>query len=212
MILTGPKIEAEVKRGNIIIEPYESSQINPNSYDFRIGDKLLIYSDKILDTKKQNPTRIINIPKSGYVLRSNKIYLGHTIEKIGSNYYVPVVRGKSSTGRVGLFVHITADLIDIGYIGQFTLMLHAVQPVRIYPNMRIGQVTFWKVMGKIILYNGKYQGGIGPQASAIYKDFITAFKKTPDFQSGDELNADMSSSFGRGNRGIKSAEDVIKKQ
>jgi len=40
--------------------------------------------------------------------------------------------------------------------------------------------------------------------------FITVFKKTPDFKSGDELNADMSSSFRRGNRGLKSAEDVIK--
>jgi len=172
MILTGPKIEKEVKRGNIVIDPFKSSQINPNSYDFRIGNTLLVYTEKILDTKKQNLTRIIKIPETGYVLQPNKIYLGHTIEKIGSNVYVPVVRGKSSTGRVGLFVHITADLIDIGYIGQFTLMMHAVQPVKIYPDMRIGQVTFWKVKGKIILYNGKYQGGVGPQASAVYKDFI----------------------------------------
>ena len=39
--------------------------------------------------------------------------------------------------------------------------------------------------------------------------FITAFKKTPDFQSGDELNADMPSSF-RGNPAFQSGEDVIK--
>lgn len=50
-------------------------------------------------------------------------------------------------------------------------MLHGVQPVRIYPNMRIGQVTFWKVLGDVVLYDGKYQDGSGPQASEVYKDF-----------------------------------------
>lgn len=37
---------------------------------------------------------------------------------------------------------------------------------------------------------------------------ITAFKKTPGFQSGDELNADMSTSF-RGNHARKSGEVVM---
>ncbi len=171
MILTGPKIESEVKNGNIIITPFNQDQINPNSYDFRIGSKLLVYKDKILDTRNDNETIEIDIPSEGYVLQPDKLYLGHTIEIVGSNKFVPIVRGKSSTGRVGLFIHITADLIDIGYIGQYTLMLHAVQPVRIYPNMRIGQVTFWKTLGKIVLYDGKYQKGNGPQSSQVFKDF-----------------------------------------
>ncbi len=117
MILTGSKIKSEVKKGTIVIEPFDGKQINPNSYDFRIGSTLVVYRNKILDSKKDNPTIVIKIPKSGVILYPEKLYLGHTIEKIGSNHYVPVVRGKSSTGRVGLFVHITADLIDIGYIG-----------------------------------------------------------------------------------------------
>ena len=171
MILTGPKIESEVKNGNIIITPFNQDQINPNSYDFRIGSKLLVYKDKILDTRNDNETIEIDIPSEGYVLQPDKLYLGHTIEIVGSNKFVPIVRGKSSTGRVGLFIHITAELIDIGYIGQYTLMLHAVQPVRIYPNMRIGQVTFWKTLGKIVLYDGKYQKGNGPQSSQVFKDF-----------------------------------------
>lgn len=171
MILTGPKIKQEVANGNIIISPFNEKQLNPNSYDFRIGNKLLVYKNKVLDTRHQNETEEIEIPEEGYVLQPDILYLGHTVEKVGSNMYVPVVRGKSSTGRVGLFVHITADLIDIGYIGQYTLMLHGVQPVRIYPNMRIGQVTFWKVLGDVVLYDGKYQDGSGPQASEVYKDF-----------------------------------------
>ena len=50
-------------------------------------------------------------------------------------------------------------------------MLHAVQPLRVYPGMRIGQVTFWKTFGDINLYSGKYQGSTLPMASQVYKDF-----------------------------------------
>lgn len=171
MILTGPKIHEEVLKGAITITPFTVDQLNPNSYDFRIGSKLFVYKNADLDSKLNNETQEIKIPESGYTLQPNVLYLGHTIERVGSKKYVPILRGKSSTGRVGLFIHITADLVDIGYFGQYTLMLHAVQPVRIYPNMRIGQVTFWKTLGKVVLYDGKYQNGKGPQASKVYKDF-----------------------------------------
>ncbi|MFD8423527.1 hypothetical protein [Streptomyces sp. NPDC059466] len=48
-------------------------------------------------------------------------------------------RGLRNFGRLGLFVNITADLIDIGSHNNWTLRFHAVQPIRIYPGMRIGQ-------------------------------------------------------------------------
>lgn len=171
MILTGTKIEDEVSNGRITISSFDKKCINPNSYDFHIGKTLLKYKDRILDSRKLNETEEIIIPEKGMILKPNTLYLGHTEETIGSDVYVPIVRGKSSTGRIGLFIHITADLIDIGYKGQYTLMLHAVQPVRIYPGMRIGQVTFWKTFGEIVLYDGKYQGGAGPLASQVFKDF-----------------------------------------
>lgn len=171
MILTGPKIHEEVLNGSIIIDPFDPTQLNPNSYDFRLGSKLKVYKNLELDTKHENETETIELTESGIILYPNKLYLGHTSEKIGSEKYVPIIRGKSSTGRLGLFVHITADLIDIGYIGRFTLMLHAVQPLRVLPNMRIGQVTFWKVFGDIKLYEGKYQGSMEPAASQVFKDF-----------------------------------------
>jgi dCTP deaminase len=171
MILTGPRIQQEVANGTITIEPFDPKLVNPNSYDFRLGDKLLVYKDEVLDSRKENPVEEIQLSEEGYILRPDKLYLGHTQEIIGSEHFVPILRGKSSTGRVGLFVHITADLIDIGFVGQFTLMLHAVQPVKIYPGMRIGQVTFWTTLGDIVLYDGKYQESAGPAASQVYKDF-----------------------------------------
>lgn len=171
MILTGQKIREEVEEKRIIIDPFDVKQINPNSYNFRLFHKLKIYKEKKLDSKKKNETRQITIPKEGLILDPNLLYLGCTTEIMGSEYYVPIIRGLSSTGRLGVFIHITADLIDIGSINRWTLMLHAVQPTKIYPNMLIGQVTFWVPKGKIVLYHGKYQGSRVPVASKSYLDF-----------------------------------------
>ncbi len=172
MILTGDEIVKEIKKKRIIIDPFNKQQVNPNSYNFKLGNTIKIYKRKTLDPKKKNETTEIEIPKKGLLLKPNMIYLAHTFETMGSCHYVPILRGRSSIGRLGLFVHITADLIDIGSINQWTLMLHAVQEVIIYPGMLIGQVTFWKVKGNIVLYKGKYQGSKGPMESMIYKDFI----------------------------------------
>ena len=99
------------------------------------------------------------------------MYLGYTKEVIGSDYYVPTITGRSSTGRLGLFVQITADLVDIGFKGNLTFQFHAVQPLRIYKGMKLGQICFWKPKGKIKLYNGKYQYSEGPQESRVWQDF-----------------------------------------
>lgn len=173
MILTGQQLIQEVKSGAIHIVPFSRTQVNPNSYNFRLGDQLVVYQDKELDVKKDNPTSTITIPSEGLVLRPDTLYLGHTVETMGSNQYVPIIRGRSSVGRMGIFVNITADLIDIGSINQWTLQIHVVQPVRVYAEMLIGQVTFWKVKGDVELYAGKYQGSVGPAASQAYKDFLS---------------------------------------
>ncbi len=171
MILTGDKIAQEVRAGRIHIEPFNLEQTNPNSYNFTLGSTILTYTDRVLDVKKRNTYKTLTIPSRGIVLRPDTLYLAHTHEVMGSKYYVPIMRGRSSVGRIGIFINITADLIDIGSINQWTLQMHVVQPVRIYPGMFIGQVTFWEIVGDISLYEGKYQGSRGPMASQIYKDF-----------------------------------------
>lgn len=171
MILTGQKIQEEVSAGRIVITPFSPENLNPNSYNFTLGEKILTYTEEVLDPKKQNKTKEHTIPESGFVLQPDTLYLAHTHEVMGSEVYVPIIRGRSSIGRLGIFINITADLIDIGSINQWTLQIHVVQPVIVYPGMAIGQVTFWKPKGKINLYNGKYQGSRGPTASKIYQDY-----------------------------------------
>lgn len=172
MILTGPEIAKQVESGRIVIDPFTNSQLNPNSYDFRLLDHLLVYTRRELDSATPNPYERVTIPQTGLVLDPGHIYLGATREVMGSDHYVPIIRGKSSLARLGLFINITADLIDLGSINRWTLQLHAIQPLRIYPGMLIGQVTFWVPDGRHVLYNGKYQGSMGPRASESFRDVL----------------------------------------
>ncbi|MEU4499547.1 dCTP deaminase [Streptomyces sp. NBC_00210] len=171
MILTGAEISRQVDKGRITIDPFDERQLNPNSYNFRLGDVLKVYTNEVLDPRVPQPTRDIRIPPAGIALGPDRIHLGHTMEVLGSEHYVPIVKGRSSSARLGIFVHVTADLIDIGSTGQVTLQLFAVQPVLVYPGMLIGQVTFWVPEGPIRLYEGKYQGSRGPVSSLIHRDF-----------------------------------------
>jgi dCTP deaminase len=172
MILTGPEITAAAADGRITISPFSESQVNPNSYNVRLGDTLLTYSGGVLDAHRANATREITLDASGWVLEPDQLYLGHTVEQVGSDVYVPLLFGRSSVGRLGLFVEITAPIGDIGFIGQWTLMLSPVRPLRVYPGMNIGQIMFFVSLGAIDLYAGKYQGAAGPQASRYWKDMV----------------------------------------
>ncbi|MEG1705819.1 MAG: dCTP deaminase [Clostridia bacterium] len=171
MILSGLKIQEELKNNKITIEPFNNLDINPNSYNYTLGDYVKVYKNNVLDAKKEQPVETIYIPDEGLVIEPNRIYLGCTQEIIGSDYYVPVITGRSSTGRLGLFVQITSDLVDIGFLGRLTLQLHSTQPVKIYRGMKIGQVMFWCIYGKYNLYKGKYQNAISPRQSEGWKEF-----------------------------------------
>jgi dCTP deaminase len=171
MILTGPQIERAVAEQAITISPFRKRQLGPNSYDFRLGDRCCIYRSITLDAARENATRAFVIPDRGLLLRPNRVYLINTEETMGSTRYVPIIRGRSSVGRLGLFIDMTADLIDLGSINQWTLQLHAVHPLRVYPGMLIGQVTFWRTYGRRVQYSGKYREHTSPVASLSYLDF-----------------------------------------
>ncbi|QEV06862.1 dCTP deaminase [Streptomyces prasinus] len=170
MILTGPEIEAAVHDGRLRIAPFTADQVNPNSYNVRLGPTLITYTDEVLDAHRPNPTRETIIGPGGHVLQPDELYLGHTLEEVGSDTFVPLLFGRSSVGRLGLFVEITAPIGDIGFHGQWTLMLTPTRPLRVYAGMKIGQIMFFVSTGPIDLYRGKYQAATGPQSSAYWRD------------------------------------------
>jgi dCTP deaminase len=171
LILSGKAIRAAVACGDIVIDPFDESQLGPNSYDFRLGDRCKVYNMKVLDAAKKNEVNEFSIPPCGLVLRPGRVYLVNTFETMGSASYVPIIRGRSSTGRLGLFIDITADLIDLGSINQWTLQLAPVLPIRVFPQMLVGQVTFWSIHGQPTLYSGKYDKQRSPVESLSYIDF-----------------------------------------
>ncbi|MDD3607191.1 MAG: deoxycytidine deaminase [Candidatus Moranbacteria bacterium] len=153
MILTGKKIIEEVRAGNIFIYPFDENQINPNSYNYRLGKTLKIFD--YFDGEK-SVFKEIEIPEDGFVLELGKMYLGHTKEVIGSSKYAMSLIGRSSMGRLGLFLQVSANLGHTTSKHKWTLELVAAKAIRLYPGMKIGQVSFWKNFGDVEKYSGKY--------------------------------------------------------
>lgn len=195
MVLSGPEIAAQLALRFIRIAPFDEKQLNPNSYDVRLADRLLVYTnvvgqglfgeitpvlpewaanpdyhERALDVRKDNPTTEVMIPKEGVILRPGILYLGSTIEVVGSKKHQPCLDGKSSLGRLGLSIHATAGFFDIGFLGQCTLEMTVVHPLRIHAGMRIAQISFTTVLGEIVEYAGKYQNQEGPTPSRSYQD------------------------------------------
>jgi dCTP deaminase len=153
MILTGLEIIKEIDNGNIVITPFQKNQVNPNSYNYCLGKKIKIYSS--FDGKKSKFTETI-IPKNGLILIPGRMYLANTMEVIGSKKYAMSLIGRSSIGRYGLFLQQSANLGHTTSCHRWTLEIYACLPIKVYPNMKIGQVSFWTNKGKVPNYSGIY--------------------------------------------------------
>jgi dCTP deaminase len=171
MILSGKQIKKELN-DTIHITPFSESQLNPNSYNLKLHNELLVYSNLELDMKHPNATEKIIIPEEGLLLETNKLYLGRTLEHTKTDTYVPMLEGRSSVGRLGLFIHVTAGFGDVGFDGYWTLEIFCVQPIRIYPGVEICQIYYHDIKGEYDKYtSGKYQHNQEIQPSLLYKDF-----------------------------------------
>lgn len=172
MILSGKEIKRRLGK-DILIEPFNDEQLNPNSYNLRLHRELLVYTDNVLDMKTKNNVVSMVIPQEGLVLEPGKLYLGRTVEYTRTDSLVPMLEGRSSIGRLGLFIHITAGFGDVGFCGYWTLEISCVHPVRIYPGVEICQIFYHIIEGDYEKYNsnGKYQNNQGIQPSFLYKEF-----------------------------------------
>ena len=156
MILSDLLILEEINKGNIIIEPFDKDCLGTNSYDVHLGKYLATYKNRVLDAKAHNEIDHFEIPKDGFVLQPNTLYLGVTLEYTETHKHVPFLEGKSSTGRLGIDIHATAGKGDVGFCNTWTLEISCAQPVKIYAGMPIGQLIYFVVEGKVeTMYNTK---------------------------------------------------------
>jgi dCTP deaminase len=177
MILTDTEILAEMKRGSIVIRPYNRKHLGSNSYDVHLDKSLAMYDDEILDAKKHNTIHHFRIPQNGMILVPSKLYLGVTEEYTETHRHVPFLEGKSSVGRLGIDIHATAGKGDIGFCNNWTLEISVRQPVRIYAGMPIGQLIYFAVSGEVAVpYNRKKSAKYNkrstlPVESMMWKNF-----------------------------------------
>lgn len=149
MILSDKRILEEIEKGNIVIEPFKRECLGTNSYDVHLGKYLATYKSRMLDAKVHNEIESFEIPKEGFILQPNTLYLGVTMEYTETHQHVPFLEGKSSTGRLGIDIHATAGKGDVGFSNTWTLEISCTQPVKIYQGMPIGQLIYFVVEGDI---------------------------------------------------------------
>ena len=158
--------------------PDFETQLQPASLDLRLGDRFTRFSEDLTDVIDTRSTDVAALMGTwsgdSVVVGLGGFVLAHTRERVKiPNDIVAVVDGRSSLGRLGLMVHVTAGYIDPGFEGQITLELHNVggHPVRLYAGDRVCQLRFHR-MAKTAdrPYRGKYQGDSGAVASRIEKD------------------------------------------
>jgi len=170
MILSGHEIQSRLGT-DIRIDPFDEANLNPNSYNLSLHDELMTYEEVVLDMRKANRVRRLEIPPEGLVLSPNQVYLGRTVERTETHNLVPMIEGRSSVGRLGLFVHVTAGFGDAGFIGYWTLEMFAVQPVRIYPHVPICQIFYHELTGEVTEYaSDKYQHNRDIQPSLLFME------------------------------------------
>lgn len=183
MILGDIAIREYLGQGKGVIG-FKPENINPNSVDLTLNSEMSVYANRILDCRQKNEVEKIEMTSEGFVLIPNVIYLATTNETLdlktslkfeAKKHICARVEGKSSLGRLGLFIHITAGWIDAGFKGSLVLELTVVQPLKIYPDMKICQISFMESTEVEKHYGekegSKYQNQVGAQESKMHENF-----------------------------------------
>jgi dCTP deaminase len=186
MILSDVDIRKELAAGRIQIEPFEDACVQPSSVDLHVDSQFRVFANSrypFIDVRKPMPdlTDLVNVPADEpFILHPGEFVLGSTRERVRlPDDMVARLEGKSSLGRLGLLIHSTAGYVDPGWDGYLTLELSNVAnlPITIYPGMKIGQISFFRLSSPAEHPYGsketgsKYQGQRGPTASRFFEEF-----------------------------------------
>lgn len=155
-MLSGMEIQRRMEGENpdIIIDDQSKIVINPNSVNLTLNDEIGVYSDTVLDVKKKNAIKKMHIG-DGMFLYPNEVYLARTNEWTETRNLVPMISGRSSLGRNGLYVHCSAGMGAIGYRGYWHLGIRPTKPIWVVRDLKCCQIYYYTVEGEI---RGEYQG------------------------------------------------------
>lgn len=158
--------------------------MNPNSVDLTLGSTLKTYvpldvhptPTVVLDPKKENKVYVHEIPEEGFILYPGILYLGYLNEVTGTTVHHSQLKGKSSLARLSISIDCTASWGDTGFVNNYTLEMHVIHPVIVYPNMRIAQIIFTTVLGEVLMPydkkpDSKYNGDNKAKESLYHQNF-----------------------------------------
>jgi dCTP deaminase len=186
MILSDRDIRAELDAGRVVIEPLGDNAIQPSSVDLRADGSFRVFANHrypYIDVRAEQPelTELVKVDEDEpFILHPGEFVLGSTFERVVlPDDLVSRLEGKSSLGRLGLLVHATAGFVDAGFSGNLTLELSNVAnlPIALYPQMKIGQLAFFRLSSPAERPYGtrelgsKYMGQQGPTASRFFENF-----------------------------------------
>ena len=186
MILSDRDITEAIKAGRIGIEPFEFDDVQPSSVDLHVDRFFRVFHNAryaFIDVKQpmEGLTELVEVDKDEpFILHPGEFVLGSTLEYVRLPHdLVARLEGKSSLGRLGLLIHSTAGYVDPGFEGHLTLELSNVAnlPITIYPGMKIGQISFFRLSSEAEHPYGsskvrsKYQGQRGPTPSRYFENF-----------------------------------------
>lgn len=200
MILSDRDILKFIESGDIKITNFDRTYLGTNSYDVHLAPTLLVYEmvswwvrlwwlikrlfsrtlkdPGALDCKVEPKTLEIQIPEQGLVLYPGTLYLAATTEYTATRKHIPFLEGKSSLGRLGLSIHVTAGKGDVNFMGFWTAEMTVVHPLRVYAGMPIGQLIYHEVSSlPEVDYASKssqkysHSDSRKPIASRMYKNF-----------------------------------------
>lgn len=185
MFLSDKDIKAGVEGGLITLVPFTEKQLQPASYDIRLGNTFIVnesHTATVIDIERGifPKTQTVEVPDGQeFVLHPGVSILGYSKEKFGSDEFLIEVNGKSSLARIGLIVHNSASIVNPGHFLNIALELCNLNnvPIILRPNMLIAQLTFttlsshtkrsYKTVGRYHLNN--ITGYVPPKSGPLAK-------------------------------------------
>lgn len=186
MILSDRDIKSAIKSGDITIDPFDERNLQPASVDLHLGRFFATFNaikEHVIDPRKPLDDAMTHHEITGgdpFVMHPGSFALGLIGERTGvCDSMVGRLEGKSSVGRLGMLIHVTAGFLDPGNELHMTLELHntADVPVMLFPGMPIAQLAFERLSSPVERPYGsgsltsKYSGDTKPVASQMWKNF-----------------------------------------
>ncbi len=186
MILSDREIKAAIAKGEITIDPFDAKYIQPASIDLHLDKHFLVFDTNqnyVIDPKKpidDMMKEVVISEDKPFVLHPGEFALGMIYETTGVNdRLVGRLEGKSSVGRMGVLIHVTAGFLDPGNSLKMTLELHntANIPILLYYKMPIAQMAFEELTSPCERpyskeMGSKYVGDMKLRASQMWRNFV----------------------------------------